>query len=92
MNNVRSELDGIVYLTDCTLATVSSMAMKKSRPKGEYSRQIEIAQKGYQMMVDFGFDFDATPRFGVVHAGRAREIWKDFNGSVVDWSKKYEEG
>jgi hypothetical protein len=34
------------YLIECTLATIGEMAGKKSRSKSEYTRQINIAQKG----------------------------------------------
>jgi len=33
------------YALDCNLATVAHMAMLKSRKKGEYERQINIAQQ-----------------------------------------------
>jgi len=43
--NVRTPEQALSYITDCTLATVSSMAMRKIRGKHEYERQISIAQK-----------------------------------------------
>lgn len=43
-DRVRTSEEALVYITDCTLATVSGMAMTKSRKKGEYQRQIAIAQ------------------------------------------------
>ena len=38
--------DAVLYLTECTLATVAHMAMIKSKSKGEFDRQIAIAQTG----------------------------------------------
>lgn len=43
--DVRTPEMALAYITDCTLATVASMAMLKSRKKGEFERQINIAQK-----------------------------------------------
>jgi hypothetical protein len=45
-DNLRSELDALAYLTECTLATVSDLASKSKPPKGELRRQISIAQTG----------------------------------------------
>jgi hypothetical protein len=55
------------------------MAMKKSRPKGEYARQISIAQIGVNWMKDFKIDPKGT---------RAEDI-QDI--SVAEWLKKYEQ-
>ena len=48
--DVRSTGDALAYITDCTLATVCDMACKKSRPKHEFQRQINIAQKAVNWM------------------------------------------
>lgn len=45
-SRVRTKEDALVYLVECALATVSSMAMLRSKRKSEYQRQIGIAQKG----------------------------------------------
>ena len=39
-NYVKTPEQALSYLTDCTLATVAIMAMKKSRSKREFERQI----------------------------------------------------
>lgn len=77
--DIRSESDLISYLADCTLATVSSMGMKKSRPVGEYERQISIAQFAIDKGVQMGVRFDS--RAADVIAG---------GGSVSNWAKLYE--
>lgn len=77
--DIRSESDLISYLADCTLATVSSMAMKKSRPVGEYDRQISIAQ----------FEIDKGVEMGVSFDSRAADVIED-GGSVSQWAKRYE--
>lgn len=76
--DVRTPEQALVYLVDCTLATVSSMAMKKSRPKGEYERQIRIARTGILWIKDMGIDCSGT---------RAEDIP---DGDVAAWAKQYE--
>ena len=43
---ILNTTDLSAYLIECTLATVGEMAGTKSRRKFEYTRQINIAQKG----------------------------------------------
>jgi len=66
-----------VYIADCNLATVSSMAMVKSRPKGEFKRQKNIAQSMIKWIVDFGVDPADT---------RAADVIDYFNGNVKLWA------
>jgi len=73
----------IVYLTDCTLATVGMMATKKSRPKGEYSRQISIAQRGVDYIKGFNISVPVYSRIYV--------ILDVHGGSVEDWATTLEE-
>ena len=76
---VRSLEQALAYMVDCTLATVGDMASKKSRPKGEYSRQISMAQLGIDWMREFGID---------CQLGRAEDILGVC--TVEEWAKKYE--
>lgn len=69
----------LAYITDCTLATVCSMAQKKSIIKSEYKRQMDIAQTAIYWMDQFGVDYSTT---------RAKDV-KD-SGSVVAWARKFE--
>ena len=81
--NVYTTEQALIYMVECTLATVSSMAMKKSRPKGEYARQISIAQNGVKWVRSVSpFPKDQTPR--------VREILTGFDGNVAAWAKHYE--
>lgn len=80
-DRIRTAEEAFAYMTDCTLATVSSLAMKKSRSKGEYERQILIAQTGVDLMRFGGFGS---------HDTRAAEIISDFGGSVKSWAQQYE--
>lgn len=74
---VRTSEDALAYILDCNLATVEGMAMKKSRPSGEYARQIAIAQKTYDWAIKFGSDISQTRG-------------ADIKTTVEDWAKQYE--
>lgn len=52
--DVRTPADALLYLTDCTLATVEGLAMRKSAPKGELKRQIEMAQTAVNWIREMG--------------------------------------
>jgi len=68
----------LVYITDCNLATVDYMATLKNRPKYEFKRQIDIAQKAIWWMQAFKVDFSTT---------RAQDIADKYvNASVQDWA------
>ena len=66
------------YVLDCNLATVGHMAMLKSRKKGEYERQINIAQKMLDWANDFGIDCSKTRAFDVMKAGTVKQ-WASKN-------------
>jgi len=72
----------LLYLTHCTLATVSNMAMLKSRKKGEYERQIGIAQEGVDWIKGFNISINPIERVYDVLALPTQ--------SVKDWARKYE--
>ena len=79
-SQVHTPADALAYLTDCTLATVCRMAMLKSRAKGEYQRQISIAESGVQWMIEMGVPRDQY--------SRAAEVGK--RGSVAAWAEVFE--
>jgi hypothetical protein len=79
-SRIASTEQALSYLTDCTLATVCDMAMKKSAPKGELKRQISMAQTAIDSMRRFSVDFSGT---------RADDICSKFNGSVAAWAESY---
>lgn len=78
-HNVRSAEDALAYITDCTLATVADMASKKSRPKGEYKRQMMIAQKGCDWMQHMDISSKGT---------RAEDIIN--KQTVKEWASRFE--
>ena len=75
---IHTPEQALAYITDCCLATVSHMAMLKSRKKGEFERQISIAQTACDWMRDFGIDPTGT---------RAEYIINTC--SVKEWSEQY---
>jgi hypothetical protein len=78
---IKNIKDAFAYSLDCNLATVSSMAMLKSRTKCEYHRQIEIAQQMLRWCVEFDVDVSATR--GYVIIGK-------FYKSVRIWADQYD--
>ena len=81
---VQSPEQAVLYLTDCTLATVSTMASKKRRSNCEYRRQIGIAQTGYDWLIGYPETIEAD------HESRVKDVRDFYNGSVAEWAKKYE--
>lgn len=77
-HDVRDAGGALAYLTDCTLATVSDLASKKSPPKSERSRQIEMAQQAIDWMDRFGINYSKTRAADVKAAG-----------SVAAWAEKF---
>ncbi|WP_409286912.1 hypothetical protein [Pseudomonas guariconensis] len=77
-HDVQDVGGALAYLTDCTLATVDQLAMKKSASKSELQRQIGIAQSGIDWMKRFGVDYAKT---------RARQV-DEFGGSVAVWAER----
>ena len=77
--DVRTPADALAYITDCTLATVCDMAVKKSRAKHEYARQKAIAQRAIDWMAQMDVDMQNT---------RARDVI--LIGSVDRWAATFE--
>lgn len=78
-DTLRSEIDALAYLTECTLATVSDLASKSKPLKGELRRQISIAQTGINWV-----KLHAKPG-GSCGNSRVQEII-DKDISVEDWA------
>lgn len=76
-HNLQNTDECLLWLLDCTLATVEDLAMKKSAPKHEYSRQIGMAQTALNLLLREGKDVSMI---------RADQICKNFNRSVKDWA------
>jgi hypothetical protein len=79
---VKTVEQALAYLTDCTLATVIDMAMKKRRVKYEFERQISIAQTAFNWMNLMNIDYSHT---------RAEDV-KNSGGNVANWAKQYVSG
>ena len=79
-NRVNTSADALAYIVDCTLATVYNMAVKKSKQKYEFNRQIAIAQVGIDWMKEMNVDFSTT---------RAADVVKEFSGNVQKWAEQF---
>lgn len=79
-SSVKTSDDALIYLTDCNLATVADMAMKKSKSKHEFQRQISIAQTAIDWVLKFGIN--------VEKGTRVYDIISSPDQSVETWSKK----
>ena len=84
--DVRTPDQALAYMIDCTLATVYDMAMKKSRGKYEYQRQIGIAQIGIDWAVFMGIDLSETRGAEVIRAGNVK-YWADKYDVLLDGKK-----
>ena len=58
--NVKTIQQAFAYSTDCALATVEDLAMKKSGSESEFKRHIDIAQVMCDWMKEFGVDPENT--------------------------------
>lgn len=74
-DQIRTPEQALLYMIDCTLATVEHMATLKSRKKSEFERQISIAQKGVNCLRDMKIDPSGTRAEDVINAG----------GNVAQW-------
>lgn len=81
-SSVRTEKEALCYLTECLLATVSSMAMLKSRKKGEYERHISIAQTAVDYLKHFNCLIEID--------SRSYKVLSRPSQSVKEWAKDYE--
>lgn len=79
-HTVRTPEQALAYITDCNLATVCELAMRKYRLKHEFERQISIAQTAIDWMIAMNVDMSGT---------RAVEVIKC--GSVWDWARAFME-
>ena len=72
-HHVRTPADALVYITDCTLATVCKMACKKRRQKLEFERQMSIAQTAITWIQEMGIDVSNTRAEDVIAAGSVQK-------------------
>lgn len=78
-DRVSNAGDALVYVIDCTLATVCDLATKKSRSQYEFARQKSIAQNSIDWAVRFGLDLTGT---------RATQVLE--YGNVDKWANQFD--
>jgi hypothetical protein len=77
-HTIRSAEDLVAYITDCTLATVASLKMKRSASACETKRQIAIAQTALEKGRQLGVDFSKTRAQSVIETYQCKvELWAD---------------
>lgn len=81
----RNIYDALAYLTECTLATVTDLKMKKSASKSETARQIRIAQIGVDWCNSEKVNTDA------IHASRVTEVTSKYNSRVESWAEQFKQ-
>lgn len=74
---VTDPASALLWMTDCTLATVSSLAGKKRCAKYEFDRQIKIAQAGVDWLTRFKVDLRSTRAAKVVAMGGQVAVWAE---------------
>ncbi len=84
---VRTPEQALLYLAECTLATVADMAAKKTKSKGEFKRQIAIAQSAVDWIRDFNVDFNVHINRYI--GGRVQDVLALPDQKVETWSKSY---
>jgi hypothetical protein len=77
-DRVTNSGEALLYMTECTLATVEHMACLSRPSKGEYNRQIAIAQNG----MNFIREFKVTP------SGRVAKVAEAHGWDVQNWADK----
>lgn len=82
-HQVKDPGAALAYITDCTLATVASMALKKRPPVGEFRRQVEIAKQAIVWMNLMRVDYTGTRAVDVMDAGSV-DLWAAAIGSRRD--------
>lgn len=76
----KNSADALVYVLDCTLATVCDLACKKSASKYELKRQISIAQFALDWCLSDFLDVSST---------RGHSVVTLFDKSVEKWAQQF---
>lgn len=76
-NGINSPEEALVYMTECTMATIAHMGSLSSKIKGEFNRQISIAQTG----IDALRAFHIVPKKGT----RVHDVLFNKHATVSTW-------
>jgi hypothetical protein len=79
-SQIISDLDALIYITECTLATVEYMMDLKSKSKSEFERQIGIAQIGINHIRQYPISN--------IPNGRVKELLIDGKGNVKEYTQQ----
>lgn len=79
-HNLRNHEEGLAYMVECTLTTVSGLLLKKNPPESELNRQITIAQSGLNCLGATKIDYSCL---------RLKKINEEFGSSVQAWADDF---
>ena len=71
----------LIYITECTLATVAHQTYLKKKTMGEYDRQISIAQKS--------IDGIMANKLKARRGERVYMVIEHYDGDVQKWIRNY---
>lgn len=74
LENVTTASDALIYLSECNLATVEGLSLKKSKLKTSYARHIEIAQISIDFLSKIGINADSSRVSDVKKAGSVQKL------------------
>lgn len=77
--DVRSPEGALVFLADCQLATVTELAVKKSRGKYDFDRQVSIAKLYCKWLSEFGISAKGTRVETAMSMGGVDEFVKRYD-------------
>lgn len=78
---VKNPSHAFIYMIECSLATVSHMALLKKKSASEFKRQISIANFGIEKCIEFNLSVPIDSRVYEVLASETRK--------VEDWVKRF---
>lgn len=84
VNDIQCVDEALAYMTECELATVEELAVRKTKSRRAYDRHIAIAQVGVDWLVrsqDWVIEMTCRPRV----------ITENYEGSVRAWAEQMEE-
>lgn len=90
---VNSMEGALAYLVECNLATVEGLALSKRRGVIEFRRALEIAQKGFDWLADYGNPEEVPINDGThlfSRGGRISIVAQRHDFSVEKWANSFD--
>lgn len=77
-STIKNSSEALLWLTDCTLASVAGLVTRKSASKYETTRQISMAQTAINWIMRDGLELPQHSRI--------TDVIRDYGASVQDWA------